>query len=151
MLQAAIKSYKWSILLLALSATLREGIESVLFLTGVSQVGGGGACSLFRTSCCQAGWLGVESVLYLRAVCCGREGMFGRAACRGLHAHRAVQPAVRRPTNHSCCASVAIRPSRTSHVPVTPPPQGDGIKSIIIPGIVGVILGLALGMLIFYT
>lgn len=42
MLQAAIKSYKWSILLLALSATLREGIESVLFLTGVSQVGGGG-------------------------------------------------------------------------------------------------------------
>lgn len=63
--EAAIKSYKWSILLLALSATLREGIESVLFLTGVS--------------------------------------------------------------------------------------QGDGIKSIIIPGIVGVILGLALGMLIFYT
>ena len=37
--QSTIKSYKWSILLLALSATLREGIESVLFLTGVSQVG----------------------------------------------------------------------------------------------------------------
>jgi high-affinity iron transporter len=53
------------VLLLALSATLREGIESVLFLTGVS--------------------------------------------------------------------------------------QGDGIKSIIIPGIVGIILGLALGMAIFYT
>jgi high-affinity iron transporter len=62
---SAAKSYKWSILLLALSATLREGIESVLFLTGVS--------------------------------------------------------------------------------------QGDGVKSIIIPGIVGVILGLGLGMLIFYT
>lgn len=29
--------------------------------------------------------------------------------------------------------------------------QGDGVKSIIIPGIVGVVLGLALGMLIFYT
>ena len=64
-LQAAAKSYKWSVLLLALSATLREGIESVLFLTGVS--------------------------------------------------------------------------------------QGDGIKSIIIPGIVGIILGLGLGMAIFYT
>lgn len=62
---STMKSYKWSILLLALSATLREGIESVLFLTGVS--------------------------------------------------------------------------------------QGDGVKSIIIPGIVGVILGLGLGMLIFYT
>lgn len=37
--QSTMKSYKWSILLLALSATLREGIESVLFLTGVSQVG----------------------------------------------------------------------------------------------------------------
>ena len=36
-MQAAARSYKWSILLLALSATLREGIESVLFLTGVSQ------------------------------------------------------------------------------------------------------------------
>ncbi|EFN52192.1 hypothetical protein CHLNCDRAFT_139414 [Chlorella variabilis] len=63
--QAAARSYRWSILLLALSATLREGIESVLFLTGVS--------------------------------------------------------------------------------------QGDGVKSIIIPGIVGVILGLGVGMLIFYT
>lgn len=31
------------------------------------------------------------------------------------------------------------------------PLQGDGVKSIIIPGIVGVILGLGLGMLIFYT
>ena len=29
--------------------------------------------------------------------------------------------------------------------------QGDGIKAIIIPGIVGVILGLGVGMLIFYT
>lgn len=29
--------------------------------------------------------------------------------------------------------------------------QGDGVKSIIIPGIVGVILGLGVGMLIFYT
>ena len=42
--QAAARSYRWSILLLALSATLREGIESVLFLTGVSQV-----------SCCHRG------------------------------------------------------------------------------------------------
>ncbi|KAL4423883.1 hypothetical protein ABPG75_001184 [Micractinium tetrahymenae] len=63
--EKAARSYRWSILLLALSATLREGIESVLFLTGVS--------------------------------------------------------------------------------------QGDGVKSIIIPGIVGVILGLGLGMAIFYT
>ena len=31
------------------------------------------------------------------------------------------------------------------------PAQGDGVKSIIIPGIVGVILGLGLGMAIFYT
>ena len=29
--------------------------------------------------------------------------------------------------------------------------QGDGVKSIIIPGIVGVVLGLGVGMLIFYT
>lgn len=63
--EKAARSYRWSVLLLALSATLREGIESVLFLTGVS--------------------------------------------------------------------------------------QGDGVKSIIIPGIVGVILGLGLGMAIFYT
>lgn len=63
--EKAARSYRWSVLLLALSATLREGIESVLFLTGVS--------------------------------------------------------------------------------------QGAGVKSIIIPGIVGVILGLALGMAIFYT
>ncbi|PSC73283.1 Plasma membrane iron permease [Micractinium conductrix] len=63
--EIAARSYRWSIMLLAFSATLREGIESVLFLTGVS--------------------------------------------------------------------------------------QGDGIKAIIIPGIVGVILGLGVGMLIFYT
>jgi hypothetical protein len=36
-----------------------------------------------------------------------------------------------------------------------PPPlstvQGDGVKSIIIPGIVGVVCGLLVGMLLFYT
>lgn len=46
LLQKAARSYRWSVLLLALSATLREGIESVLFLTGVSQVGCGGVASM---------------------------------------------------------------------------------------------------------
>ena len=64
-LQKAARSYRWSVLLVAGSATLREGLESVLFLTGVS--------------------------------------------------------------------------------------QGVGVKSIVIPGILGVVLGLALGFAIFYT
>lgn len=34
------RSHKWSIILLAGSATLREGVESVLFLTGVSSANG---------------------------------------------------------------------------------------------------------------
>jgi FTR1 family protein len=34
-LQEHTKNHKWSMCLLAFSATLREGIESVLFLTGV--------------------------------------------------------------------------------------------------------------------
>lgn len=42
--QEAARSYRWSMLLLALTATLREGIESVLFLTGVSQVAAQGGC-----------------------------------------------------------------------------------------------------------
>ena len=63
--QATAKSYRWSILLLAGSSTLREGLESVLFLTGVS--------------------------------------------------------------------------------------AGEGIQSVIIPGIIGIVLGAALGIAIFYT
>lgn len=59
------RSHKWSIMILAGSATLREGIESVLFLTGVS--------------------------------------------------------------------------------------GGEGVRAIIIPGIIGVILGVLVGVLIFYS
>lgn len=41
--------------------------------------------------------------------------------------------------------------SKTAFSPLSSLLQGAGVKSIIIPGIVGVILGLALGMAIFYT
>ena len=67
----------------------------------------------------------------------------------------------------ACLLALPAPPSRDAQGPAGPlvptrapplppslpasPAQGDGIKSIIIPGIVGIVLGLGVGMLIFYT
>lgn len=47
--------------------------------------------------------------------------------------------------------SATLREGIESVMFLTGVSQGDGVRSIIIPGIIGVVLGLAVGVLLYYS